>query len=69
VILTKLEWRMREGWGGASIGKVTGAPVKFVGLGEKYTLWRVLFILSALCRAFWHGDLNVAHAETSGADR
>jgi len=42
---------MRER-GGAFDRKVTGAPVKFVGLGEKYDALEG-FILSALCRAFW----------------
>src|SRR6266852_5892590 len=35
VILTKLDGDARGG-AALSIGKVTGAPVKFVGLGEKY---------------------------------
>src|SRR5437588_10909195 len=35
VILTKLDGDARRG-AAPSIGKVTGAPVKLVGLGEKY---------------------------------
>ncbi len=52
VILTKLDGDARGG-AALSIGKVTGAPVKFVGLGEKYDALEAFLSRSASSRACW----------------
>jgi len=51
VILTKLDGDARGG-AALSIGKVTGAPVKFVDWAKSTTRWKD-FIPSGLFRAFW----------------
>src|SRR6202162_4735885 len=56
VILTKLDG---DGRGGAalSIGKVTGAPVKFVGLGEKYDALEGFYPERIVSRVLGMGDI------------
>lgn len=56
VILTKLDGDAR---GGAvlSIGKVTGAPVKFVGLGEKYDALEAFYPERIVSRVLGMGDI------------
>src|ERR1700693_3526550 len=56
VILTKVD---RDARGGAalSIGKVTGAPVKFVGLGEKYDALEAFYPKRIVSRVLGMGDI------------
>jgi signal recognition particle subunit SRP54 len=56
VVLTKLDGDAR---GGAvlSIGKVTGAPVKFVGLGEKYDALEGFYPERIVSRVLGMGDI------------
>src|SRR6202042_3532519 len=56
VILTKLDGDARGG-AALSIGKVTGAPVKFVGLGEKYDALEGFFPERIVSRILGMGDL------------
>src|SRR5438046_2685249 len=56
VILTKLDGDARGG-AALSIGKVTGAPVKFVGLGEKYDALEGLYPERIVSRVLGMGDL------------
>jgi signal recognition particle subunit SRP54 len=56
VILTKLDGDARGG-AALSIGKVTGAPVKFVGLGEKYDALEGFYPERIVSRILGMGDL------------
>src|SRR6267143_397854 len=56
VILTKLDGDARGG-AALSIGKVTGAPVKFVGLGEKYDALEGFYPERLVSRVHAMGDL------------
>src|SRR6202012_1769765 len=56
IILTKLDGDARGG-AALSIGKVTGAPVKFVGLGEKYDALEGFFPERIVSRIPGMGDL------------
>src|ERR1700739_4186897 len=56
IILTKLDGDARGG-AALSIGKVTGAPVKFVGLGEKYDALEGFFPERIVSRILGMGDL------------
>src|SRR6266446_2051440 len=56
VILTKLDGDARGG-AALSIGKVTGAPVKFVGLGEKYDALEGFYPDRIVSRVLGMGDL------------
>src|SRR6059058_2444650 len=56
VILTKLDGDARGG-AALSIGKVTGAPVKFVGLGEKYDALEGFYPERIVSRVLGMGDL------------
>jgi len=56
VILTKLDGDARGG-AALSIGKVTGAPVKFVGLGEKYDALEGFYPERIVSRVLGIGDL------------
>jgi signal recognition particle subunit SRP54 len=56
VILTKLDGDARGG-AALSIGKVTGAPVKFVGLGEKYDALEAFYPERIVSRVLGMGDL------------
>jgi signal recognition particle subunit SRP54 len=56
VILTKLDGDARGG-AALSIGKVTGAPVKFVGLGEKYDALEGFYPERIVSRVMGMGDL------------
>src|SRR6266849_893949 len=56
VILTKLDGDARGG-AALSIGKVTGAPVKFVGLGEKYEALEAFYPERIVSRVLGMGDL------------
>jgi signal recognition particle subunit SRP54 len=56
VILTKLEGDARGG-AALSIGKVTGAPVKFVGLGEKYDALEGFYPERIVSRVLGMGDI------------
>ncbi len=56
VILTKLDGDARGG-AALSIGKVTGAPVKFVGLGEKYDALEGFFPERIVSRILGMGDI------------
>jgi len=56
VILTKLDGDARGG-AALSIGKVTGAPVKFVGLGEKYDALEAFYPERIVSRILGMGDL------------
>ena len=60
VILTKLDGDARGG-AALSIGKVTGAPVKFVGLGEKYDALEGFYPERIVSRVLGMGDIDVAH--------
>src|SRR5580704_3341346 len=56
VILTKLDGDARGG-AALSIGKVTGAPVKFVGVGEKYDALEAFYPERIVSRVLGMGDL------------
>src|ERR1700736_225737 len=56
VILTKLGGDARGG-AGLSLGKVTGAPVKFVGLGEKYDALEGFYPDRIVSRVLGMGDI------------
>jgi signal recognition particle subunit SRP54 len=56
VILTKLDGDARGG-AALSIGKVTGAPVKFVGTGEKYDALEAFFPDRIVSRVIGMGDM------------
>lgn len=56
VILTKLDGDARGG-AALSIGKVTGAPVKFVGLGEKYDALEAFYPERIVSRVMGMGDI------------
>src|SRR5579859_6189543 len=56
VILTKMDGDARGG-AALSIGKVTGAPVKFVGVGEKYDALEGFFPERIVSRILGMGDL------------
>ena len=56
VILTKLDGDARGG-AALSIGKVTGAPVKFVGLGEKYDALEGFYPERIVSRVMGMGDM------------
>jgi signal recognition particle subunit SRP54 len=56
VILTKLDGDARGG-AALSIGKVTGAPVKFVGVGEKYDALEAFFPERIVSRVLGMGDV------------
>src|SRR6202007_1032091 len=56
VILTKLDGDARGG-AALSIGKVTGAPVKFVGVGEKYDALEAFFPERIVSRVIGMGDM------------
>ncbi|HEY2459881.1 MAG TPA: signal recognition particle protein [Candidatus Acidoferrum sp.] len=56
VILTKLDGDARGG-AALSIGKVTGAPVKFVGLGEKYDALEAFYPERIVSRVLGMGDI------------
>jgi signal recognition particle subunit SRP54 len=66
VILTKLDGDARGG-AALSIGKVTGAPVKFVGLGEKYDALEGFYPERIVSRVLGMGDIMslIERAETS----
>src|SRR5256886_3456366 len=56
VILSKLDGDARGG-AALSIGKVTGAPVKFVGLGEKYDALEGFYPERIVSRGLGMGDI------------
>ena len=56
VVLTKLDGDARGG-AALSIGKVTGAPVKFVGVGEKYDALEGFYPERIVSRVLGMGDL------------
>src|SRR5262244_1839945 len=56
VILTKLDGDARGG-AALSIGKVTGAPIKFVGIGEKYDALEAFYPERIVSRVLGMGDL------------
>ena len=56
VVLTKLDGDARGG-AALSIGKVTGAPVKFVCLGEKYDALEGFYPVRIVSRVLGMGDL------------
>src|ERR1700694_4021069 len=56
VILTKLDGDAREG-AALSIAKVSGAPVKFVGLGEKYDALEGFYPERIVSRVLGMGDI------------
>jgi signal recognition particle subunit SRP54 len=56
MILTKLDGDARGG-AALSIGKVTGAPVKFVGLGEKYDALEGFYPERIVSRVLGMGDI------------
>src|ERR1700689_4748637 len=56
VILTKLDGDARGG-AALSIGKVTGAPVKFVGMGEKYDALEGFYPERIVSRVLGMGDI------------
>ncbi len=56
VILTKLDGDARGG-AAPSIGKVTGAPVKFVGVGEKYDALEAFYPDRIVSRVLGMGDM------------
>src|SRR6202035_5874975 len=56
VILTKLDGDARGG-AALSISKVSGAPVKFVGLGEKYDALEAFYPERIVSRALGMGDI------------
>ena len=66
VILTKLDGDARGG-AALSISKVSGAPVKFVGLGEKYDALEAFYPERIVSRVMGMGDIMslIERAETS----
>jgi signal recognition particle subunit SRP54 len=56
VILTKLDGDARGG-AALSIGKVTGAPVKFAGMGEKYDALEAFYPERIISRVLGMGDV------------
>ena len=56
VVLTKLDGDARGG-AALSIGKVTGAPVKFVGIGEKYDALEPFYPERIVSRILGMGDV------------
>ncbi|MGA2482307.1 MAG: signal recognition particle protein [Candidatus Acidiferrales bacterium] len=56
VVLTKLDGDARGG-AALSIGKVTGAPVKFVGVGEKYDALEAFYPERIVSRVLGMGDI------------
>ncbi len=56
VVLTKLDGDARGG-AALSIGKVTGAPVKFVGIGEKYDALEAFYPDRIVSRVLGMGDV------------
>jgi len=56
VILTKMDGDARGG-AALSIGKVTGAPVKFIGTGEKYDALEAFFPDRIVSRVMGMGDV------------
>jgi len=56
VVLTKLDGDARGG-AALSIGKVTGAPVKFVGIGEKYDALEAFYPERIVSRVLGMGDV------------
>ncbi|PYU25357.1 MAG: signal recognition particle protein [Acidobacteria bacterium] len=56
VILTKLDGDARGG-AALSIGRVTGAPVKFVGVGEKYDALEAFYPERIVSRVLGMGDM------------
>jgi len=56
VVLTKLDGDARGG-AALSIGKVTGAPVKFVGIGEKYEALEAFYPERIVSRVLGMGDV------------
>jgi signal recognition particle subunit SRP54 len=56
VVLTKLDGDARGG-AALSIGKVTGAPVKFVGVGEKYDALEAFYPDRIVSRVLGMGDI------------
>jgi signal recognition particle subunit SRP54 len=66
VVLTKLDGDARGG-AALSIGKVTGAPVKFVGLGEKYDALEGFYPERIVSRVLGMGDIMslIERAETA----
>src|SRR4030088_2256996 len=69
VILTKLDGDARGG-AAASIGKVTGAPVKFVGLGEKYDALEGFYPERIVSRILGMGDiLSLIERAESAVDK
>ncbi len=56
VVLTKLDGDARGG-AALSIGKVTGAPVKFVGVGEKYDALEAFYPERIVSRVMGMGDV------------
>jgi len=56
VILTKLDGDARGG-AALSIGRVTGAPVKFVGIGEKYDALEAFYPERIVSRVLGMGDV------------
>jgi signal recognition particle subunit SRP54 len=56
MILTKLDGDARGG-AALSIGKVTGAPVKFVGVGEKYDALEAFYPERIVSRVLGMGDM------------
>jgi signal recognition particle subunit SRP54 len=66
VILTKLDGDARGG-AALSIGKVTGAPVKFVGLGEKYDALEGFYPERIVSRVLGMGDILSLIERAEGA--
>ncbi|HMD43856.1 MAG TPA: signal recognition particle protein [Candidatus Acidoferrum sp.] len=66
VILTKLDGDARGG-AALSIGKVTGAPVKFVGLGEKYDALEGFYPERIVSRVLGMGDILSLIEKAEGA--
>src|SRR5256886_4414916 len=56
IILTKLDGDARGG-AALSIGKATGAPVKFVGVGEKYDALEAVYPERIVSRGLGMGDI------------
>ncbi len=66
VVLTKLDGDARGG-AALSIGKVTGAPVKFVGLGEKYDALEGFYPERIVSRVLGMGDIMSLIERAEGA--
>ncbi len=66
VVLTKLDGDARGG-AALSIGKVTGAPVKFVGLGEKYDALEGFYPERIVSRVLGMGDILSLIERAEGA--